>query len=848
MDRRLDDASASCGTLALPLVGGADEGWPAVLYLGGLFWCFLGVAIISDIFMGAIEKITSKKARRWNEQTQRWVTVTVWNSTVANLSLMALGSSAPEIMLNVIETCLTNKFYSGDLGPSTIVGSAAFNLFMIIAVCVSAIPNGETRRIKEVPVYIITASCSIFAYIWLLIVLLVSSPHVVEPWEGVLTLLYFPGLVSLAYLADKGYFSEKRSSRMKVTADMSKEELGELQASIRREYGNNLGDDTVAKIIAVQCSDKSSRAHYRVSATRRLIGGKRVKPMPRIGSTRLLSAMLSKKILPVDDDLLEDEETAGEEDGHTCVVQFSGAKHAVPENCGSKVIKVVRSGDLSSVATVKYKTRDGSAKAQGRQTPEEGEGDYIHAEGSVTFEAHEVEKTIEINILDDYTYEEEEDFFVDLYEPAVIMDTDCAHMDKRQKAVLGEIATTTIVIIDDDMAGIVSWEQEMYHCNEPETDLDVAFTVHRRNGSKSKVTCKYATESATAIAGQDFVAASGVVEFEEGVVTATVSVKILARGRYNASESFRIVLSDISEGMGARFDETTDGGADSCIATVNIETCQQQTERIDKIMSTLRRSWDKAKIGHTSWKDQFREALLVNGGNEEDDDDSPPSLMDKVMHVLTLPWKVIFAFCPPTDYCGGWACFCCSLLMIGLVTVIIGDLANLLGCVIPFMENEITAITFVALGTSLPDTFASRTAAEQDPYADASVGNVTGSNSVNVFLGLGLPWMAASMYWWYGAADAAWDARYQSDPDLDWLGAVGSRRQAYVVKAGTLAFSVMIFTINAAVAIAVLAVRRKYLGGELGGPKLLKCLTSGVLASLWFLYILMSVLKIKGAI
>merc|ERR1711881_432038 len=55
--------------------------------------------------------------------------------------------------------------------------------------------------------------------------------------------------------------------------------------------------------------------------------------------------------------------------------------------------------------------------------------------------------------------------------------------------------------------------------------------------------------------------------------------------------------------------------------------------------------------------------------------------------------------------------------------------------------------TFVALGTSLPDTFASKTAATQDPYADASIGNVTGSNSVNVFLGLGLPWTIGACYW-----------------------------------------------------------------------------------------------------
>merc|ERR1719174_1250456 len=59
------------------------------------------------------------------------------------------------------------------------------------------------------------------------------------------------------------------------------------------------------------------------------------------------------------------------------------------------------------------------------------------------------------------------------------------------------------------------------------------------------------------------------------------------------------------------------------------------------------------------------------------------------------------------------------------------------------LPDAITAITFVALGTSLPDTFASKSAATQDETADNSVGNVTGSNSVNVFLGLGLPWLIA---------------------------------------------------------------------------------------------------------
>ena len=62
------------------------------------------------------------------------------------------------------------------------------------------------------------------------------------------------------------------------------------------------------------------------------------------------------------------------------------------------------------------------------------------------------------------------------------------------------------------------------------------------------------------------------------------------------------------------------------------------------------------------------------------------------------------------------------------------------------LNVQITAITFVALGTSLPDTFASKIAATSEKTADNSIGNVTGSNSVNVFMGLGLPWIIASIY------------------------------------------------------------------------------------------------------
>lgn len=75
-------------------------------------------------------------------------------------------------------------FEAGSLGPSTIVGSAAFNMFVIIALCVYVVPDGETRKIKHLRVFFVTAAWSLFAYIWLYMILSVISPGEVEVRKG----------------------------------------------------------------------------------------------------------------------------------------------------------------------------------------------------------------------------------------------------------------------------------------------------------------------------------------------------------------------------------------------------------------------------------------------------------------------------------------------------------------------------------------------------------------------------------------------------------------------------------------------------------------------------------------
>jgi len=208
----LEDYTCADVGLILPIVNEYTwaKGARIAIYLLGLLWSFMGVSIIADMFMEAIETITSKKqkiklADPSNKSGFTEIEILAWNGTVANLTLMALGSSAPEILLAIIEI-LFNEFRAGALGPGTIVGSAAFNLMCISGICIMSVPNGEVRRVELIKVFAVTCTFSIFAYIWLIIILVVITPDYVDMWEAFLTLLMFPIMVLLSYLADKSFF------------------------------------------------------------------------------------------------------------------------------------------------------------------------------------------------------------------------------------------------------------------------------------------------------------------------------------------------------------------------------------------------------------------------------------------------------------------------------------------------------------------------------------------------------------------------------------------------------------------------------------------------------------------
>ncbi|XP_053878244.1 sodium/calcium exchanger 1 isoform X2 [Malaclemys terrapin pileata] len=890
----------------------------ATVYFVAMVYMFLGVSIIADRFMSSIEVITSQEReitiKKPNGETSK-TTVRIWNETVSNLTLMALGSSAPEILLSVIEVC-GHGFTAGDLGPSTIVGSAAFNMFIIIAICVYVVPDGEIRKIKHLRVFFVTAAWSIFAYTWLYLILSVISPGVVEVWESLLTFFFFPICVVFAWVADRrllfykyvykkyragkqrGMIIEHEGDRPSSKADIEMdgkvvnshvenfldgtlvleadekdqddEEARRDMARILKELKQKHPDKEMEQLIElanyqVLSQQQKSRAFYRIQATRLMTGAGNILKRHAADQARKAVSMHEVNCEVVENDPVSK-------------IYFEQNTYQCLENCGTVALTIVRrGGDLTHVVHVDFRTEDGTANAG---------SDYEFTEGTVVFKPGETQKEIRVGIIDDDIFEEDENFLVHLSNVQVSTEALDEGILKANHiatlACLGSPSTATVTIFDDDHAGIFTFEEPVTHVSESIGTMEVK--VLRTSGARGNVVVPYKTiEGSARGGGEDFEDTCGELEFQNDEIVKTISVKIIDDEEYEKNKTFYLEIGEprlveMSEKKALLLNEL--GGftitgkpifrkvharehpIPSTVISIQEEneekqplTSKEEEERriaemgrpvlgehtkleviieesyefkntVDKLIKKTNLA---LVVGTNSWREQFIEAITVSAGEDDDDDECGeeklPSCFDYVMHFLTVFWKVLFAFVPPTDYWSGWACFVVSILMIGLLTAFIGDLASHFGCTIG-LKDSVTAVVFVALGTSVPDTFASKVAATQDQYADASIGNVTGSNAVNVFLGIGVAWSIAAIY---HAANG----------------------EVFYVSPGTLAFSVTLFTIFAFISVGVLLYRRRpEIGGELGGPRTAKLLTTSLFVLLWLLYILFSSLEaychIKG--
>jgi len=848
-----------------------------LLYAVLMLYLFIGVAIVSDKFMESIEMITAqekevsvKDPRTGKTQT---IIVKVWNETVANLTLMALGSSAPEIMLSVIEIWAKN-FEAGDLGPGTIVGSAAFNLFMIIGLCMYVIPDDEVRKIKHLRVFIITATWSVFAYVWLYLILGAISYGKVESWEGILTFLFFPATVYTAFVADRRmffykYLDKKYRAQRGVIVQSEKGDvenraeekfkdfdedvdpaLAEFEKN-RREYitamkrirlenpNISLIDLEVKAREEVMAKGPKSRAYYRAQATRKMAG----KEDATKAFKKQLAAEAEAEKAALSAEEAELAAALEKKDDGVCRIMFDPPHYTVMESVGTFEVTVAREGgDMSQTIQVDYKTEDGTASH---------EGDYIEAIGTLTFGPGETQKMVTLEVLDDDVFEEDEHFYIRISnlrrkdgKPFKEIEVEGEDGKKTMQAncQLGTPHMATIMILDDDHSGIFGFEDSEAEIVESVGTYELK--VQRISGARGKVGIPYNTEDGTAKEGVHYDAQEGELMFLNEETEKIISIAITDEESYEKNLILYVSIgeprhiADGTEGEGVDYaeldakdpEELTEEekiallgrpclGANTKIQ-IRIKESKEFKNSVDKMMQKANNSM---MVGSSSWLEQFSDAFTVQADDDEEEEgeegeEKMPSCGDYIMHFLTLPWKLIFAFIPPTAIYSGYPTFVIAIFFIGACTAVIGDIAGHLGCFI-YLKDCVNAIAFVALGTSVPDTFASKTAAIEDETADASVGNVTGSNAVNVFLGIGIAWTMAAIYW-------------------------EAQGKSFIVPVGSLGFSVTVFCIEALLAILILIIRRNpAVGGELGGPKLFKTISSAIFVFFWVFYVMISALE-----
>lgn len=221
------------------------------------------------------------------------------------------------------------------------------------------------------------------------------------------------------------------------------------------------------------------------------------------------------------------------------------------------------------------------------------------------------------------------------------------------------------------------------------------------------------------------------------------------------------------------------------------------------------------------WKQQFHDVATLSGCREMKG--KWLAMWNISYELLVLPWRFLFAFVPPHILCHGWATFCCSLVFITGISYIVTRLTNLISCVTG-IDSYVIALTVLSTGSSWPDLVASMIAAHRQSTADSAIANIICSNSVNIYIGIGVPWVIDSFY-----------NRFVL-------------KQQLKVPSLELGFTLDVYFITSVLCVIILIARRYLLGGELGGPRKWAWATSVSFLSLWIIFLVLSCLRVYQVI
>jgi len=366
------------------------------------------------------------------------------------------------------------------------------------------------------------------------------------------------------------------------------------------------------------------------------------------------------------DKLKQEEDDASQANVPVFVVEAD--KLSVLETIGMAKLVVMRLGVTDAEATVNVATADVTAKAGSH---------YEQLDQQLVFQPGETEHEVFIKIIHDDKYNEDLTFALNLSLP----DT--------SKAKLGRMNSCDITIIDMDGPGIFEWSDEKVQKHKSTTSK-VPLLIERNKGATDEVSVKVRTVDGTAKEGVHYEKLEDEIVFKNNVTSKAVRIALKqfekpedAGDNYSVSFFVDLIDADKEKAAGATLGDIT---------------------RIEVRVEHADEAEDEEILTFT---DQFRQAMSVNGG----EDSESASAVDLTMHYISITWKILAATVPPTHYWGGWPTFWYSMGLVGIVTGIIGDIATVFGCIVG-LDNEISGIFLVALGTSLPGNLPQSAAAQ----------------------------------------------------------------------------------------------------------------------------------------
>ena len=209
-------------------------------------------------------------------------------------------------------------------------------------------------------------------------------------------------------------------------------------------------------------------------------------------------------------------------------LELSASSYAVAQNAGSVTVTVIRPGGSAGAVTVAYATANGTAVAG---------TDYTAASGTLQWaDGDSSAKSFSVPVSNATPFSGSRSFSIALSGPT-------------GGATLGSPSSATATITGDAPIAAGSLQLSTSSYNVAQSGGSVTVTVNRTGGSTGAITVAYATANGTAVAGTDYTAASGTLQWADGdAASKTFSVAVSNASAFPGSRSFTVALSSPSGG------------------------------------------------------------------------------------------------------------------------------------------------------------------------------------------------------------------------------------------------------------------------------------------------------------